>query len=313
MKTHPTLLDTQCPLRLRRKLPPPAFLLALLGAALALAPAGIVAQIQWTKDPPLDPVLSGGASGTWNAFVFGPNVLFNTDSARFEMWFGASVGFPEEESVDIGFAVSDDGINWTMQDTAVLSPDPGTWDALSVERPAVIRENGQYKMWYTGLSSWPSGRIGYATSSDGKQWTKDTVNNPVLEPGTAAWEAGGAGWCAIIPVQGGYKMWYTGVNAGGTSSQIGYATSADGISWQKDTMNPVLPSGTFPQWDDGHVIGPSVLHIDGPSAYYMWYAGFRSSGERRIGLATSPDGIQWTKYDKLNTSSAPFDESDPVL
>jgi len=46
-------------------------------------------------------------------------------------------------------------------------------------------------------------------------------------------------------------------------------------------------------WDDYHVSGPSVLYEDG--TYKMWYTG-NDGSNTRIGYATSPDGIVWTKY-----------------
>ena len=41
-------------------------------------------QTMWTKYPG-NPILSGGAAGTWNHHVWRPDVLYNTDSLRFEM------------------------------------------------------------------------------------------------------------------------------------------------------------------------------------------------------------------------------------
>jgi hypothetical protein len=45
-------------------------------------------------------------------------------------------------------------------------------------------------------------------------------------------------------------------------------------------------------WDDVGVYLPSVLFID--NLYYLWYGGMGSIIQ--IGLATSPDGINWTKH-----------------
>ena len=35
--------------------------------------------------------------------------------------------------------------------------------------------------------------------------------------------------------------------------------------------------------------------------------------ERKCGMATSPDGINWTKYDDPNTTEVPYAKSDPVM
>ncbi len=61
--------------------------------------------------------------------------------------------------------------------------------------------------------------------------------------------------------------------------------------------NPVLGVGQEGSWDDAAVNYPSVI-VDG-SNYKMWYGGYDGTNFR-IGYATSPDGINWTKADDVN-------------
>ena len=272
----------------------------LLAIVLALGVGEAFGQFTWTKDA-RNPVLSGGASGAWNCHIAEPCVLFNTDSSRYEMWFVGFTGAPGPNSdyrpYYIGFASSKDGINWTMYPSPVLSPSPSTWDAYTLDAPMVIRENGQYKMWYSaGPSPGSSGYIGYATSPEGIHWTKYS-GNPVMGPGKQAWEVGEPYGCWVIPFPGGYKMWYGGFDAMFLIGNIGYATSADGIAWLKDTENnPVLRVGAPGQWDDGVVFVGPVLQIG--KTYHIWYTGLRTTtGPRAAGVATSIDtGKTWTRY-----------------
>lgn len=75
---------------------------------------------------------------------------------------------------------------------------------------------------------------------------------------------------------------------------IGHATSANGISWTKDTdNNPVVNLGAAGKFDDGHAWLPRVW-IEGET-WYMLYAGNNGSGVVAIGLATSTDGVTWTR------------------
>ncbi len=119
-------------------------------------------------------------------------------------------------------------------------------------------------------------------------WQK-YASNPVLAP-SQEWEAAnGVIGPRVIKVGNVYKMWYTGL---GSNRQIGLATSTDGIHWTK-TPNPVLSYGQPGNFDADHVDYASVLFHN--NQYWMWYTGW-NSGVRQIGLATSPDGVNWTKY-----------------
>jgi len=74
-----------------------------------------------------------------------------------------------------------------------------------------------------------------------------------------------------------------------------FATNALGqTKWTKYEGNPVLDLGAPGDWDDFHLSNPFVLFEDG--IYKMWYSG-TNAPNARIGYATSPDGITWTKYE----------------
>jgi predicted GH43/DUF377 family glycosyl hydrolase len=289
----------------------PLFIIIVIALIISGLVPLIFAQTQWTKDT-RNPILSGGASGSWNRHVFNPRVLFNADSLRYEMWFGGSEGTPWHPC-KIGFAVSDDGISWSVLATAVLSPSVRLWDESTVLNQSVIWDNGEYKMWYMAWGSDVIGKTGYATSPDGISWTKHP--NPVMEPGSAEWESGSVGVGTVLLVDGGYKMWYVAADntvIAATNTNIGYATSTDGITWQRDTLNnPVLTTGAPGQWDDAFLKTPNVIIID--STHYMFYTGSRNNVGKEIGLATSSDGIHWTKYNDPSTTSTLYADSDPVL
>jgi predicted GH43/DUF377 family glycosyl hydrolase len=96
----------------------------------------------------------------------------------------------------------------------------------------------------------------------------------------------------VLYTGGEFKMWYSGVDSGNIG-RIGYATSLDGLAWSKHPGNPVLVEGPDGDWDDSSVMMPSVV-FNG-TGYQMWFAGQDASTVFRIGYATSPDGITWTK------------------
>lgn len=65
---------------------------------------------------------------------------------------------------------------------------------------------------------------------------------------------------------------------------------------RKYSGNPILSYGAIPDWDWDGVIDPCVIYDTAAGIYKMWYLGWNDKDKRGIGYATSPDGINWTKY-----------------
>ena len=247
---------------------------------------GTTGSIEWVKYPG-NPVLDVGGSGIWDDYhVAQATVLF--DGTEYRMWYSGNDGL----NYRIGLATSADGLTWVKYHANPVLDigERGTWEDANVYKPIVLFNGTEYQMWYTGYdgTSW---RIGYATSFDGIVWQKYHAN-PVLGPGASGtWDGDGVAHPAVLFDGTEYQMWYTGYD--GTNDRIGYATSFDGIVWQKYTQNPVLNLGASGTWDDYFVLQPNVL-FDGME-YQMWYTGSDETNWR-IGYATSTDGIVWEKY-----------------
>lgn len=79
-----------------------------------------------------------------------------------------------------------------------------------------------------------------------------------------------------------------------TSWDVNHATSSDGITWTDDAVNnPVMDYGSEDDWDE-HINVVRTFKENG--MWYMLYRGYNTTtGAYGIGLATSPDGITWTK------------------
>ena len=72
--------------------------------------------------------------------------------------------------------------------------------------------------------------------------------NPVLKPGPdGAWDSRMVWIDKVIVKDSRYHVWYSG--DGSLYYAIGYATSADGITWTKHTSNPVLKQGLRGSWE----------------------------------------------------------------
>jgi hypothetical protein len=122
---------------------------------------------------------------------------------------------------------------------------------------------------------------------------------PEVTPTAGAWDGFQVSSPSVIKAGSTYFMYYEGEDAATHTPQIGLATSADGTNWTKYGTGPVLPVGAPGAWDGFEVRYP-VAHFDG-TTYRLWYWGKNSmSGAAgqwaaQIGLATSTDGIHWTK------------------
>jgi predicted GH43/DUF377 family glycosyl hydrolase len=125
-------------------------------------------------------------------------------------------------------------------------------------------------------------------------WTK-LPGNPVLSAGTPGnWDDNFVFAPSVLLDGSTYKMWYAGSSSASTARKIGYATSPDGLTWNRPVASPVLMPAVAGSWDAKQVGFPSVIK-DG-STYKMWYSALDASDIARVGYATSPDGIIWTRY-----------------
>jgi predicted GH43/DUF377 family glycosyl hydrolase len=222
--------------------------------------------------------------GDWDeSKVMKPSVL--KDVSGYKMWYD---GVNRFGNTRIGLAYSSDGTTWRKSlENPILSGGPQSWDIVGEEHgPFVMHDGGEYKMWYEG-SNGAVRQLGFATSPDGIHWTK-YAGNPVLKAGPEGYDQDAAGHGAILFEGGVYKLWYHAV--GDQGILIAYATSADGITWTKH--GPVFKPEAG-GWDQNALWGPSVLKVNG--MYWMWYAGDGLSDPISIGVATSPNGLEWTR------------------
>jgi len=117
--------------------------------------------------------------------------------------------------------------------------------------------------------------------------------NPIIGPGEpGSWDEGGH-WLSNVIFDGStYHMWFSGTDQTTGPTDIGHATSLDGVVWTMDPGNPCLTRGAPGAWDSGALLGAAVVY-DG-AVFHMWYSG-GYPGIERAGYATSMDGCDWIK------------------
>jgi predicted GH43/DUF377 family glycosyl hydrolase len=196
--------------------------------------------------------------------------------------------------------------------------EPGEWDGTYTDPGTVVYHDGLFHMFRNGFQAWPASvEIGYLTSEDGLTWTEVTPD-PVFYTKDSPFDTEAALASSALVLEDGTWViyFYLWPRQFGTSdpAAIARATApAPTGPWTMDTELS-LTLGSEGEWDSGGMSAPSVVKTE--DGYVMYYAGSILTDSvitTAIGMATSPDGITWTKYDDPATTDAPYAESDPVF
>lgn len=232
----------------------------------------------WNK-PSLLPVLFPGSPGNWDSWAVHPGAVF-VEGDLIKMYYCAWSN--TNGRWDVGYATSLDGINWTKRNNPVIIG--GSWDFQMVAT-SVVKVNNLYYLYYYGKGS-GNFKVGLATSSDGINWTKHQ-GNPIMSV-TKNWENLGISSPSVIYENGIFKMVYGNVGVT-VNNAIGYATSTDGINWNKDINNPFFDiSKTHNSWASKDIAYPNYVKIG--NEYRVYYSGLaNNSSLYRIGFVKRVD------------------------
>jgi predicted GH43/DUF377 family glycosyl hydrolase len=282
----------------------------------------------WGREPTDAVVIE---SSGWEASAVGMPCVLEEAPDSYKMWYTGADTLPAsydelmEANVAIGYATSTDGAAWTkcgsnpvLTKTGIDSDPDGTF----VGAACVVRVDTTYHMWYTGAGiqtfdtyEFVVPNICHATSSDGIGWTRQgavipgTVDTQLVSflPPTVRLDAKlyYAPWVVHDAGAGVYRMWFTCLAFGGNitdpsdletitanaTTSIGYATSADGATWNIQGTGVLAPTAA---WESEGVASCCVIRDSDEGVYKMYYTG-SGAGGNAIGFAKSTDGLFWTK------------------
>lgn len=226
--------------------------------------------IQWEHYQPL----LSGITNTWEEIVNRGCIIMH-DNIYYLYYTGQHNG-----KSHIGLAKSHDGTNFErVLHNPILKPEY-KHEHVSVMNPCVIYDQAArcFKMWYSAGETYEPNVICYAESLDGENWVKRET--PVLAKGNNEWEKDRIGGCQVIKQEKSYIMYYIGYQ-NIDIARICFATSFDGIHWQRNSNNLIL-SPSQNSWDSCAVYKPSVVTWN--NKLHLYYNGRNEQGEY-IGLA----------------------------
>jgi predicted GH43/DUF377 family glycosyl hydrolase len=200
-------------------------------------------------------------------------------------------GTPEPKAPSVTFSFASDQPTVTRQMTGI--------DEAYVNPGAIIEHDGVLHMFANVFTAWPGlVQVPHLTSTDGTSWALASAD-PVLTTDQIPFGTTGGDvstgfvtddgtWVLIFETVSTVEPWVLGRAT---------APSPEG-PWTIDP-EPILTPGPDGSIDAGGGLHwPSVVRTD--DGYAMYYAAFDkpSGGTGVIAMATSPDGVTWTKRDQ---------------
>jgi len=252
----------------------------------------------WIKSPG-NPMLSLGTGSDFDSQnIMSPSVV--KEGGRYYLFYSGGPLGPrnggELVRYQLGLALSADGEHWKKTGKPLLPL--GERDNFHVT-PTLLRDpdgslrkqDGRWHMIYCGNRE---NDIEYATSLDGLQWVKDN-RSPVYRRAYAP---------SLVQAGPELRMYYihdARLEKGEKRPwEVHLATGRDLFSLKPHPANPMIKISQ--PWEKDALFYPFVIRER--KTWIMFYASYwnkKNPGDRTrctaIGMATSPDGVSWTKHE----------------
>lgn len=240
-----------------------------IGSGVGLPALGYASSpdgINWTRNP--NPVISAGPSGNWDSQgIYQAAVIYDPDQKVYKAWYSSKTPYT---GLNIGYAVSYDGVSWNKDASPVLLAGPTAYDFGGLQPSTVIKEAGQYELWYEAINNQNQRSLAYAVSLDGIHWAKASKSNITING--AVYNADGPGAPMVVHVGSYYLLWYH------TSTNIMQASSTDGVNYTLDpSSGPVLDVSPAGAGDSSRLIIPRVVIRSDINQALMWYTGYNGA------------------------------------
>jgi predicted GH43/DUF377 family glycosyl hydrolase len=241
--------------------------------------------ISWTKYSG-NPVLRAGVDSYDRTNLNDPEVVYHNNTFHLwyggnHLWYGGNHGNQGGgmQDVDICYATSPDGFNWTKSASNPVMQNGGeAWNRHAL-RPFDVQMNGTtFVMYYkavTATGGGPKPWLALATSTDGVSWVQNT-SNPLRQSPANGWEEGQTECGTWETANGTHRIW---TMADGTPWKLGYIWSKNGVDWT-DSGGPILSpkGGTI---YSSHIKFPAIVKEG--DTYLLYAKCVNNAGTRTIG------------------------------
>lgn len=238
------------------------------------------------------PALDLGRLGTFDDSGVMPSSLVHDGDDTYLFYIGWNPGVTVGYRNSVGLAVSRDGgvgFERVFEGPVV---DRTRFEPFFTASPFVLKEDGLWRMWYASSTGWlevdgrpePLYHIKYAESDDGREWRRE--NRSCIPPAYPE-EATARPW--VVRDRDGYRMYFCYRGSRGyredprTAYRIGYATSPDGLTWERHA-DAGIDVSEQPGFDDVMLTYPALYHHGGVEHLLYNGNGFGLTG---IGHAVS--------------------------
>jgi predicted GH43/DUF377 family glycosyl hydrolase len=264
----------------------------------AVVPMPAATRIRWVpqwvtpqryQKWPKNPIYGPQQSGEWDNWTNGVGIVRSADGTKYHMYYA-------DQKNGIGFATASiaEPTVWREHPASpVIRPKPEPhWEGGRLNQPRMAKvTDTHWRMYYTGWGQdlW---RMGLAESFDGGITWRRYSDDPLIPLGAPGSRDSAAVCVPMVLRHGGkWHMWYTGSRKREEGIHTFYATSPDGLRWDKYEGNPVLPTIPNSTWETSVVSRPYVRVEHG--IFKMWYS--MRGKTYRIGYDESGDGIHWER------------------
>lgn len=224
----------------------------------------------------------------------------------YQLWY---VGYSDEDSYALGYAVSPDGTEWepNPKNPGLSSADAYPFDKTVFQGNQVVwdPDTAQYVQLYGGLdlsSAAGDGGIGVALSEDGKSWER-IEENPVVELRPSGRD-GVESWCWPLDLNlgavAGFDGYIAGSNVKSGACEAWGLHASDVHHWEIDE-EIAFAAGERDAWDDQGIISLNEASLEDQD--FLFYVGFgdwedhttyRSAKDAFLGWAEKKGG-EWER------------------